>query len=152
MIDDPPIATGHDHLGPDLVEVEDHQPDFLPDLKFGDVLVEVGAQIRGANDSFGSLVKRHIHDVFLSRLERVFLQTEGDEEIFFESPVREGTVGRDVDDVHERKLADRRQGALGGGDGPVLRIGVDEYAQLVPERESVWGPLARQQNGVLFGA
>ena len=95
-------------------------------------LVEVAAELRRREDAVGLFVDDDFHHDPLARADFAGLFAEGEEEIFGEPPVEEGTdTGVDLDDIESGEVTDLAVRQLGRRDDAVLGVARDKNGDLV---------------------
>lgn len=130
VVDHAPMEVVDDGAEADGGVLDDEGGDFLPGAIVGEYVAKVALDTGGGGDAAGDGVEVDVDEVGAARAHSRFLLGIGYEEVFEKSPVEERACLIDVADLEVGELADCGVGALGGGDGPVVGVFVDEYGDV----------------------
>ena len=130
VVDHAPMEVVDDGAEADGGVLDDEGGDFPAGAIVGKDVAEVALDAGGGGYTAGDGVEVDVDEVGAAGAHSRFLLGIGHEEVFEESPVEERACLIDVADLEVGELADCGVGPLGGGDGPVVGIFVDEYGDV----------------------
>ncbi len=152
VVEEAPVAVFDDGFVAERGLVGDGEGNGLAVAVGGRAAVEEAVEAHGGDEALAAGVDVEVDEDDIADGEVFGLFADGEEEVFGEAPVEEGTsAGAVVDDGEGGEVAGLGQGGGGGGDEAVFGIAVEEDVEGVVEA-GAWGDFATGEEDFPVGA